>query len=167
VKELGDLATSLLDRDGSCRDVSFEGGSWLGVDAVLRSLKESFRNASATDQEGDAILEPFPAALISVTQCGGHAHVILGEGSGLLRQLQIWVWCETDGSPFVEITFFPDDVRPGSNLKHEFLLWANDLQVRLGAQRYYVRYENASWAFGNTQQGSGVFLVSDDLTTDA
>jgi hypothetical protein len=62
----------------------------------------------------------------------------------------------------VELTFFPDDVIPGPFLRRNFIEWAQQMQTHLGARRYYTRYENASWQFGDTGAQSGVFLVSDD-----
>jgi hypothetical protein len=93
--------------------------------------------------------------------------LFLKEGPGMLRNLQAFICCEDDGSPFVGLTFFPDDVRQTSFLRDEFITWAQMLRLRLGAQRYYARYENASWQFGDISAQSGVFLVSDDIAEDA
>jgi hypothetical protein len=86
---------------------------------------------------------------------------------GPLQNLQVFICSEEDGSPFVELTFFPDDVESGPFLRRDFIAWARQMQTHLGARRYYARYENASWRLGDTGPQSGVFLVSDDITQNA
>jgi len=93
--------------------------------------------------------------------------LIFNAGVGLIRNLQVFICSEEDGSPFVELTFFPDDVVPGPFLRRNFIGWAQRMQTHLRARRYFARYENASWRFGDTGAQSGVFLVSDDITQDA
>ena len=165
--ELHNLGTALLEWDGSCRDVNFEGVTWAGVDTALRYLKESFSRVSATNGEGRSVLEPLPTAIASKAREGEHLHVVLAEGTDLFTNLQISVWGSREGSPFVEVTFFPADLRARGDVKHEFLTWVNKLRSCLQARRYYVRYENASWTFGDTGELSGVILVSDELGVDA
>jgi len=43
--------------------------------------------------------------------------LIFNAGVGLIRNLQVFICSEEDGSPFVELTFFPDDVEPGPFLR--------------------------------------------------
>lgn len=162
VMEPQDIVTSLLDKDGSCRDVNFEGPTWVGVENMLTSLESDFGAGSGTDLEGEPLLTPLQASALAAAR-RGYAHLVLTEGIGILSNLQVLISRENDGSPFVELTFFPDDVRQTSSLRDEFVTWANTLQLRLGARRYYARYENASWHFGDISAESGVFLVSDDF----
>ena len=78
--EFFDIVTSLLDRDGSCRDLNFETPTWKGTES----------------------------------------------------------------------------------LRSDFIEWAQQQQSLLEARRYYARYEDASWHFGDIGAQSGVFLVSDE-----
>lgn len=165
MNELHDIATSLIDADGSCRDINFETPTWEGVEDLMGSLIGSYGNASATDGEGRTIAT-LPNALLEAARDSGSIHLILGEGGGLIKFLQVFVFSEEDGAPFVELTFFPDDVARTPTLRDDFIEWANAVRVRLGARRYYARYENASWQFGDTGANSGVFLVSDEAATD-
>ena len=80
-------------------------------------------------------------------------------GSQFVRDLQIFLFREADGTPFVELTFFPEDVAKTGDVRTTFLQWLEALRDMLGAHRCYARYENASWTFGDVAQGSGVFLV--------
>lgn len=113
------------------------------------------------------IAEVNPGSVSTAARESGSVHVVFGEGSGLIKRLQVFVVREAGGSPFVELTFFPDDVERAENLRANFLNWANDLRACLKARRYYARYENASWRFGDIGAGSGVFLVSDLVAPDA
>jgi hypothetical protein len=84
------------------------------------------------------------------------------EGGGkLVKNLQVFVGSEEDGSPFVELTFSPEDVEPTTVLREEFIAWAQQMREQLGARRYYARYGDASWQFGDTGPQSGVFLVGE------
>ena len=165
MKELHDVTKSLLDSDGSCRDLNFEGPTWEGVGNLMATLHTIFQCVSITDHEGRTIAIPAsaPVAIPDV----GHIHVVLDEGTDLLRRLKVFVGREDDGSPFVELTFFPDDLVRGLEVKSRFMKWADDIRALLQARRYYARYENASWRFGDTGAKSGVFLVSDEVGADA
>lgn len=165
MKELHDIATSLLDADGSCRDINFEAPTWEGVEDLMGSLVGSYKNASATDREGRTIAT-LPRALLEAARDSGSVHLILKEGDGPIKFLQVFVFSEEDGAPFVELTFFPADIERTPTLRDEFIEWAEAARARLGALRYYARYENASWEFGDTGANSGVFLVSDEAAAD-
>jgi hypothetical protein len=167
VRELSDIVTSLLDRDGSCRDLNFEGPTWAGVRDLLVSLESAFGEISGTDQEGNVLPDPLGDSVMAVEENRGQVRLIFNAGVGLIRNLQVFICSEEDGSPFVELTFFPDDVEPSPFLRRNFIAWAQQMQMHLRARRYYARYENASWRFGDTGAQSGVFLVSDDITQDA
>ncbi len=49
MRELLDLETSLLDEDGSCRDMNFESATWAGVTALMARLESSFRPVAGND----------------------------------------------------------------------------------------------------------------------
>lgn len=167
MRELHDIVTSLLDRDGSCRDLNFEAPTWAGVEQLLALLEASFGEVSGTDQEGKGLEPPFRQSAFAVAHKRGHAHLLLKGGAGLIKNLQVFVCSEEGGSPFVELTFFPGDVEPTASLRTDFISWAAQMQSLLEARRYYARYENALWQFGDIGAQSGVFLVSDDIVQDA
>lgn len=165
--ELHDIVTSLLDKDGSCRDLNFEAPTWAGAGRLLASLENAFGEVSGTDQDGKFLGPEFRQDALAAAQKRGYAHLLFSQGAGLIRNLQVFISCEDDGSPFVELTFFPEDVRHTAALRCEFIAWAQQLQSQLGAPRCYARYENAAWRFGDIGAESGVFLVSDDIAHDA
>ena len=145
VRELSDIVTSLLDRDGSCRDLNFGGAEIRGgVKDLLVSLESAFGEISGTDQEGNDLPGPLGDSVLAVEENRGQVRLIFNAGVGLIRNLQVFICSEEDGSPFVELTFFPDDVKPGPFLRRNFIALAQQMQTHLRARRYYARYENAS-----------------------
>ena len=153
-----DLVSCLLDDgDGSCRDLNFEAPTWKGLHRTLESLGRMFADGSVSNHEGQSPSEPYPISLASIPRGGGSA--VLQKGTGPLSRLQVFVAAEDDGSPFIELTFFPEDVAQTQGLRDEFIRWADGLRVELEARRLYVRYENASWEFGDVSPSSGVFFV--------
>lgn len=159
---------SLIDRDGSCRDMNFEAPTWEGVEELLNNFKGSFRSIKGSDQEGQMVLLPLQRYdHKKMSHSGGFISLELSEGIGLLKNIQVFINSESDGSPFVEITFWPGDVKQTSSLRWDFIEWANQMVTLLHARRYFVRYENSSWHFGDTSTDSGVFLSSDNSDRNA
>jgi hypothetical protein len=168
--ELHDITESLLDHDdGSCRDVTFQSCSWDGVALAVDDLARTFRTEAAHDSEGLVIPTPFGAAvgLLAASTQPGYLCFLFESAVSIIQRLQLFVGKDEVGAPLVEATFFPEDVDQTGNVKECFVRWANDLQAVLRAQRYYARYENASWTLGDVGPTSGVFLVSNELSDGA
>jgi hypothetical protein len=79
--ELYDIVTSLLDKDGSCRNVNFEAPTWVGVGDLLTSLESDFGAGSGTDQEGEPLPSPLQASALAAAQ-RGYAHLVFKGGAG-------------------------------------------------------------------------------------
>lgn len=161
--DLNDIQEALLDEDGTLRDVNFDGSNWEGVSRLIGILLKSFNECTATDSEGREGFDLKLESSLEVAQDGGYLHLVFKNGSGFTSHLQVFITREDDGSPFVELTFSPNDVERTQNLATDFLEWANEMRKHLGARRYFARYENASWRIGDTSHGSGVFFVSDEI----
>ena len=161
MKEIYDIATSLLNQDGSCRDLNFERPTWDGVALMVGTLPNAFSDCEATDHDGYTLSNPSAEDIQAMITSGGYAHLVLNGGTQLFKHLQVFVSEEDDGCPFVELTFIPQDVKKSESLREEFLAWACEICKQLQASRYYARYENASWKFGDAEEASGVFLVLD------
>jgi hypothetical protein len=162
-----DIAKSLLDRDGACRDLNFESPTWDGVGKLVNSLTNNIGEISGTDLEGKALTIPYFGSAIAEAQQGRPVLLFLNNGQGPIKKLQVFICSGKDGEPFVEMTFFSEDVNQTDSLGRDFIAWAQEKQLLLGARRYYARYENASWHFGDTGEHSGVFLVFDDAEKSA
>ena len=160
MNEIHDIATSVLDDDGSCRDLNFEGATWKGIHTLLEYALGSSTEREVTDGEGRIPSGTRASDLVMSVKNSGSIRLLLKNCEGaLVRHLQVFVFREVNGTPFVELTFFPEDVAKVDDLRVAFLRWLQELCSMLGASRCYARYENASWAFGDTRHGSGVFLV--------
>ena len=156
------IDAALLDVDGSCRDMNFDRATWPGVRSLIDRARREFGDvrvgftSHGTDEVQVADVE---VALDLVEQRGGCVQLLLNHGSSVLRHLQIFA-SSAPGEPlFVELSFFPQDVLPQVDPHVPFGAWADSVSNVLGATRYFVRYENASWTFGDVGAGSGVFLV--------
>jgi len=159
-----DIETCLLERDGSARDMNFEAPTWPGLWDALRELRAEFSTAriGLTSDDTDSVrADDIESALQRVQVRGGAVQILLAGGHQLLSHLQLFVTDEAGASPFVELTFFPQDVLPRPGLEERFTTWLRGMQRTLGATRVYARYENASWRFGDVAFGSGVFFASE------
>jgi hypothetical protein len=158
---LHDVRECLLDQDGSCRDINFETPTWPGAFRLVGQLEAQFARVCL----GTSTFTEFQdasTAMSRVQRDRGHAQLLFREGNGLLAELQLFVSVEKDGTPFVEITFFPQDVIPVPSLSDAFITWVRDVRKALCSCCSFVRYENASWTFGDIGPNSGVFIVSND-----
>lgn len=155
------IKPSLLDfDDGSCRDVNFAKPTWDGVRRLSNRLLSEYRIESAIDGQGESLCTSGSDGVLDWLRKSDSVRLILVRGPSPIRSLQVFIYREPDGSPFVELTFFPEDVVDSQTLECDFPTWVRELRDGLGATASYARYENASWAFGDTSAESGVFLVS-------
>ena len=160
MNELLSIETALLDDDGSCRDVNFSEPTWIGVTQLVKGLGQNFRERRAHNDDGHPLTESHWRKVKSSVLETGSVHLDYRDSLGVLINLQIWIASEEDGSPFIELTFFPEDLAEMDRLGENFIAWVDAARATLQANRYFCRYENASWRFGDTSQQSGVFFAS-------
>ena len=148
------IREALLDRDGSCRDVNFANPSWEGVGNLRDWVRSQY--------SGLEIATYFPTSVTEPTwipqQRGENSHILASQGKIFIRLLQVFISREEDDSPFVELTFFPQDVEDIPDLAARFCDLADSWARLLQATQYFVRYENASWQFGDCGDRSGVIF---------
>jgi len=155
------IDAALLDVDGSCRDMNFDRATWAGVRSLLDQARREFgdvRVGCTSHDTNEVQVEDVQGAIDLVEREGGCVQLLLDGGSSVLTNLQIFASCAPSEPLFVELSFFPEDVIPKLSPHAGFIAWADAISKILGATRYFVRYENASWTFGVGAQ-SGVFLV--------
>jgi hypothetical protein len=159
---LHDLEAGLLERDGAGRDLNFENPTWWGVRRLSEALRVQFESTTVGSTTADTellqVTDP-TEALERVYRDGGYAQILFAHGRVFVSDLQPFVASDANSPPFVELTFFPEDVIPDVALAATFVDWLASLQQALHADRAFARYESVSWEFGNTAFGSGVFLV--------
>ena len=135
----------ILDRDGSCRDVTFTPTKRIAVEAFLSSMVSKYRIESALDYNGidraNQLRTDDP-----LLGFDGYVHIILAEGGGIIPQLQIFIDEEEDPSKLgVEVTFFPQDIDLECFSLPLFMALIDTWNELLQSDDYFVRYENASW----------------------
>jgi hypothetical protein len=136
------------------------------MEALLGDLAVSFKLSEARDHEGHEITEAAHKSISSAARNCDHVHLVFDQGIGPIKRLQVFIGREDDGSPFVELTFFPEDVQRSEGLRHEFITWMTRLRRLLRARRGFARYENGSWSMGDIGPTSGVFLELNDNPLD-
>ena len=152
--------------DGLCRDVNFEGGDWVGVSRLLAWFQGAYPVVQGHDHEGAdvvALLSASAEELRVALHGQGYLHYHGSQASGLIKDIQVFVGPEEDGSPFVEITFFPEYIDKQQYTTDGFVALVDHWRSLLRAVRFFVRYENASWELGDTGAHSGVIFTSDDI----
>lgn len=167
MRRVPDISDHLLDTDGTCRDVIFDSSSWEGVKRTTAFLSRDFAAVEASDTDGNVGDGPVDAFDLSAATRGGSVSIVYRGGRALFRHLLMCIGGNEDGSPSVEITFFPADLQSVDDLSGAFLSWAATMLSLLEARRYFAKHEGENWTFGDTGPQSGVFLVSDDLGDDA
>lgn len=156
------IDVALLDVDGSCRDINFDRATWLGIRSLIDQVRGEFGDVrlGSTSLDTDEVqVADLNVALDTVERQGGHLQILFNSGVNIVRHLQVFASAAPQEPPFVELSFFPEDVLPRPNPGPPFVSWADAVSNTLGATRYFVRYENASWTFGDVTPHSGVFLV--------
>jgi hypothetical protein len=157
-----ELTEQILDRDdGSCRDINFDRLDWDGAIAVIAMLLRDASSATATEGDGQS-LDVAAVGGTGICQCARNTrscHVVLTDVADLFQSLQAYVCPEEDGSAFVELTFFPDEVIRGSFTTDKLVDYIIHLSTIGRANNFYLRYENASWKLGSTGHGTGVITT--------
>lgn len=153
----------LVDDEGTCRELTFQGSTREGVCAGIEWLDARGRFESASDDTGTDLQRPLRAALTALAEHREprSATFTFVDDLGVVRRGLVFVAFSPDEAPFVEISFFPEDVNASGDVSASLTTWAETLRAELRARRYFFRYENASWVLGDVGRWSGVFCVSD------
>jgi hypothetical protein len=145
---MAEIAKFLLDSDGTSRDVTFTPVGAEGLGAFLNLLLSKYHVVNARDADAKDVASLFRAGLGEdrFRDTGGYVHVVF-EGSGqLIPVLQLFMdWPVDEGAYSLELSFFPSDLDPQSFQVSVFVELIEEWRSILGADDYFVRYENASW----------------------
>ena len=80
----------------------------------------------------------------------------------LIRDLQVFFSWDVKGEIFTEFSFSPRDVDVEKFNMDRFMGFLKPIIKTSGTQRFYVRYENGSWEYGDVSQYSGVIFYNLD-----
>ncbi|MCW9027130.1 MAG: hypothetical protein OQJ77_07410 [Thiovulaceae bacterium] len=151
-----EIEKQVIDIDGSCRDINFPDVGKSEAISLLNLLKMSCELKSANDSEGAEISSKELMEHVSSSDKETISSYWLCQG--LVSQVQVFLSWTNDSKIFIEITFFPQDVDSKTYTLEAFLEWLKPFLVSLNTSDYFVRYENASWNYGDTSEKSGVIF---------
>ena len=150
------VESQIIDDDGSCRDINFPDVTSPKAIALLELIKSFCTLDDASNNTGDKLdvsqLENSIASLPSDSITSRWS------SSRLIKHLQLFFSWDNADKVFIEITFFPNDVDRQSFSLVAFQDWLGPILKSLDTTEYYVRYENASWKYGDTGKYSGVII---------
>lgn len=149
----------LLDADGSSRDITFTPVGQDRMIAFLELLRRSHYPDSFRDSESADMLTHIDGSEWSriFTSESGYVHGCWSSAAALLPRLQTFIDWDAAGY-CLEVSYFPQDVDPESFSVRGFRQLVEDWRETLGAEDYFVRYENVSWELYDSA-GFGVFYT--------
>lgn len=167
VETKSEIYEMITDIDGSCRDINFEGVNSSGLRAYIDKITQSYSTVICQVWERNQESTKIPVAELHthLMKHGLSVHIHAEDSEKLLQQLELFIDIEDDNQPFLEVTFFPQDVNVASADIESFLHLLEEWLITLQATKFYVRYENASWDFGDISRYSGVIFTSDSSCT--
>ena len=155
-----EIEEQVIDIDGSCRDINFPDVGRSEAISLLNLMKTSCELRNANDSEGNEITSKEIIERISSSDTETIFSYWLCQG--LVSQVQVFLSWANNSKIFVEITFFPQDVDAEGYSLDCFLGWLKPFLVSLNTNTYFVRYENASWNYGDTTKTSGVIFSNSE-----
>lgn len=154
---------SVLDVDGSCRDINFEGLTWAGATSIMQWLIDNSANVTADNEEKKPIESLQTGKRVcDIARTTGVCHISLRDTDGLFSQTQAFI-CPDSDFAFVELSFFPEDIISDQYSLERLVAFLDNLKMIGRAANYFVRYENASWRVGDTSNDSGVIFTFHDI----
>ena len=152
------LEELIIDVDGSCRDINFPDVGRSEAISLLNLMKVSCDLRNASDSGGNELSADGVTERLSTSE--SETIVSYWTCQGLISQVQVFFYWNNHKSIFVELTFFPQDVDSRVYSLEKFFNWLKPILVSLNTSTYFVRYENASWKYGDTSETSGVIFTN-------
>ena len=154
----------MLDFDaGSARDINFEGMTWPDFLIVLQRALEFITDGAAYKGNGGEI--PLDAQVVfDSVRTATNVQIHGVSNSAPFRRFQLFA-CVDNEAPFIELTFFPNDLADRDDPLSAVVGFINHLCLDTSVSNYFVRYENGGWNFGDTAFGSGVIFTRSDVAT--
>lgn len=140
--------------DGSCRDMTFSALTEEQTRNLLDWLCESYAELEVEAYNSEDTEEILPKDFF---ESAYQSMRIMARGSKtVIEIIQLYVYVENDGSYFAELTFFPEDIKNTNDLLDKMNSWLDIIDSKVNPSKYYLRFENASWKFGDVSKYSGV-----------
>ena len=168
MRELEEVAKCLLDSDGTTRDITFTPVAAERLRDFVNSLCTGYGLVMARDADGNDITSLFKNELQPDTLCtpAGYIHAVLKGEKQLIPALEVFIDWPMDRKGYgLELSFFPEDIDASSFHIDAFVALIEQWNSVLGADDYFVRYENASWDWYDAN-GLGVIYTGSQLRAD-
>ncbi len=133
----------ILNEDGSCRDINFDKEvSHKNLLHLIVFLNQhwDFKSATGFDEKLEIlnlIDEELPESFQAFWTKGN-----------MIKEMQLYAFKEKTGNYFLELTFFPQDVNKTELTVKTLTDFLTNLQRTTHSEKIFLRYENASWKYG-------------------
>ena len=139
--------------------------TWPDVLVILQRTLTFITDGTVHNGDGDEI--PLNAqGIYDAARTTPHTQLCATSASAPFRSFQLFV-CVDNDAPFMELTFFPDDIVERDDPLPAVVRFLNHLCDGTSVSNYFVRYENVSWVSGDTGPNSGVIFTKHDVATVA
>lgn len=162
-RDIRQIENEILDQDGSCRDINIQDITFARTLSVLDCLKNIYQLKSAVNAEGEDITSCLACGQVDeeLEKKQNHIHATYQNNEALITNLQVFVEWNNSKKVFIEFTFFPEDVCNWFSFD-AFINFISPFIEASDSKDFFVRYENASWEYGDTSPLSGVIYHGDN-----
>lgn len=161
IKSLSRHFDAITESDGAFRDINIRPITVTAAKGIFAFFSTSFILRDATDEDGNELLDIATInSQVENKQIGSVHSSWIGEKKWV-SQIQLYLAWDIEGYE-CEISFFPEDIDKSIFTIQLFNKFLADLLNVAGNREYYVRYENASWRFGDCSKNSGVIFSHKD-----
>ncbi len=166
--DYAEITKCLLDSDGTTRDITFTPVEATGVRHFINAIRANYYATKASDANGNDVVSLFKTEWRDDTLSAseGYLHAVFEASEALIPVLQVFIdWPMENDRYGIELSFFPDDFDAKSFRVESFMGLIEAWCSVLGADDYFVRYENASWDWYDAD-GLGVIYTGGQMRTN-
>jgi len=123
-------------------------------------INNNYKLLKATNTEGEEISSHEAINLLNSSSTDNI--ISIWQCTGILSQIQLLYSWKNNSKIFIELIIFPQDFNKEAYSLKEFKIWLKPILITLNTSIFYVRYENASWKYGDINQDSGVIFTNNE-----
>ncbi|MEM6589877.1 MAG: hypothetical protein AAF641_15620 [Pseudomonadota bacterium] len=101
----------------------------------MTNFAQKYHQKSATDENG-SVNEVLSDVVVGAARRPCGLRVSYSSGVGWISEFQVFFGVEEDHSPFVEVSFHPNDVIFLGDMRLAFLAWTDETKILLEADSY-------------------------------
>jgi hypothetical protein len=160
-----EIEKQIIDQDGSVRDINIDNIDVSKACALAEHLYKNYSLSSAFTGDGRDVLSLIasPSLRSAIFEKEkSNVDLFWQNPENLIRDLKLFFEWNKRGDIFVELTFFPEEIDTETFNLDLFMGFLKPIIKISDTQQFYVRYENASWEYGDVSQYSGVIFYNLD-----